>query len=462
MRWPAHLNHLQPGLPIHFLGIGGAGMSGLAELLADRGYRVTGCDVAWSPVLDRLVARDIAVAVGHDERHAQDARLLVVTSAVRAQHPEVAAFAAQRIPIVKRAALLGWLAASYRTIAVAGTHGKSTTCGMIALALDAAGLAPGFAIGAEVRDLGGTSARLPGGNLFVVEADEYDYSFLFLEPDIAVVLNVDHDHPDLFPDRASVARAFRRFLTRLRPGGTAVVSADDPVACAVADELLTRGHRVVTFGETAEAAYRVLPDGALRDPSGTIWPLALAVPGRHNRLNAAAAVAAVVQVGVPLVVAVRALEHFNGVGRRFEEVGIVNGVRVILDYAHHPREIAATIAAARERFPAARLWAVFQPHTYSRTARFLTEFAHALEQADLAVVAEIYAAREQPLAGIDAAALASAIRRIPAIAVPDPMAAAETVGAAMRAGDVVLVLGAGDIWKAAVRLREGHGDADVG
>ncbi len=461
MRWPRHLNWLTVGAPVHFLGIGGSGMSGLAELLAAAGYRVSGCDAVSSPVLEYLAQQGIAVTVGHSPEHAAEADLLVVTSAVRTAHPEVTAFANRRRPIVKRAALLGWLTADYRTIAVAGTHGKSTTSGMIALALEIAGLRPGFAIGATLRDFGGTSARPSCGQYFVVEADEYDYSFLALEPSIAVVLNVDYDHPDLFPDHGTVVRAFRRFLERLRPDGVAVLSADDPVTRTVTHELLAAGRQVLTFGMATDAQYRVLPDGSLRSPDGIEHPLALAVPGWHNRLNAAAAVAAGAAAGVPVPVVLRALSCFRGVGRRFEECGVVEGVPVILDYAHHPREVVATIAAARERYPQARLWAIFQPHTYSRTQLFLDEFAQALEEADMVVVTDVYPARELPIPDVNGRALVQRIRRVPAIAVPDAEAAALTVHAALREGDVVLVLGAGDIWKAAVALREGECNAST-
>ncbi len=435
-------------------------MSGLAELLAQAGYPVSGCDASDSPVLARLAQHGIAVSVGHDTAHAAQADLLVVTSAVRASHPEVTAFAAAGRPVVKRAAVLGWFTSRYRTIAVAGTHGKSTTSAMIALILEEAGLQPGFAIGAAVRDRDGVSARAPSGAFFVVEADEYDYSFLSLEPEVAVVLNVDHDHPDLFPDRASVARAFRRFLQRLRPGGLAVLSADDPTTIEFSRDLARHGCQVVTFGGAETADFRVFPDGSLRDPAGQTWPLTLAVPGWHNRTNAAAAVAAARGIGVAMPTALAALARFSGVGRRFEYLGTVEGAHIIVDYAHHPREVAATIAAARERYPEARVWAVFQPHTYSRTARFLEAFARALEAADMTVVTAVYAAREEPLPGIDGEALARSIRRVPAIAVANPLAAAQVVRSGMRPGDVVLVLGAGDIWKAAVALREGADHVD--
>ncbi len=447
---------------VHFLGIGGAGMSGLAAIAVDRGLRVSGCDAVDSPVLARLQAKGIAVSVGHDPGHADAADLLVVTSAVRASHPEVAAFAGKRRPVVKRAAFLAWLTAPLRTIAVAGTHGKSTTSAMVALILETAGRAPGFAIGAEVPDLGGESARLGKGDLFVVEADEYDYSFLLLEPEIAIVLNVDHDHPDVFPDRASVVRAFRRFLGRLRPTGVAVLSADDDAARALAEELRAAGRQVVTFGLAEDADVRVLPEGVLRTSDGTEHSLALRVPGWHNRTNAAAAVAAAAQLGVPVSVALAALMRFTGVGRRFQEIGTYSRARLIVDYAHHPREVAATIAAARERFPSARIWAVFQPHTYTRTQRFLDEFARALEAADLVVVTDVYAARERPLPGISGEALARRVERVPALAVPDPSAAAATVAAGVGDGDVVLFLGAGDIWRAAEALREGGTDASTG
>lgn len=453
MRWPRHLTHLGPGSALHFLGIGGAGMSGLAELLAGLGYCVSGCDAVASEVLERLDQRGITVTVGHRPEHADLADLLVLTSAASTDHPEIAAFLARRRPVVKRAALLGWLSASSYTIAVAGTHGKSTTSGMITMILEAAGLQPGFLIGAPLRNLDHRSARPGSGVHLVVEADEYDYSFLTLEPEIAVVLNIDHDHPDLFPNLASVTRAFRRFLGRLRPGGTAILSADDPATGQLAQELRAMDHQVLTFGLAKRAQFRVLPDGSLRLPDGQTWPLHLLVPGWHNRTNAAAAVAAATVLGVAPETAFAALAQFTGVGRRFEDWGEINGTRLIVDYAHHPREVAATLAAARECFPGARLWAVFQPHTYSRTAQFLEEFARTLEMADLVVVSEVYAAREKPLAGVSGDILARAIQRVPAIAVNDPQAAAQTIAAAMQPGDVVLVLGAGDIWKTAALLK---------
>ncbi len=444
------LSSLAPPAHVHFVGLGGIGMSGLARMTAQLGYRVSGCDAVDAPLLHVLRAEGIAVQVGHDPRHVEDADLVVVTSAVRAHHPEVAAAAERRRPVVKRAALLGWMTTGATCVAVAGTHGKSTTAGMIALILERAGMSPSFAVGAEVRDLG-TNARLGTGTAFVVEADEYDYSFLHLEPAVAVVLNVEHDHPDLYPTPASVEAAFRRFTERVRPGGTVVLSGDDPGCQRLARSLAERGLRVVTFGMGGQVDWRVTGESApaLRGPAGEYWHLGLQVPGWHNRLNAVAAVAAAAELGVEPESSVRALEAFSGVGRRFELWGQPNGVTVIVDYAHHPSEIRATISAARERFPGSRLWVIFQPHTYSRTRAFFGEFARALGLADEVILTPVYAAREVDPGDVSLERLARRVEPAPARLVADGRAAAEFVAERVAPGDVVLVLGAGDIWQAA-------------
>lgn len=455
LRWPSHLAHLEPPAHVHFVGLGGIGMSGLARMLAQLGYWVSGCDAADAPLLHALRAERIVVSLGHDPAHVEDVDLVVITSAVRADHPEVAAAVARRLPVVKRAALLGWLTAGATCVAVAGTHGKSTTAAMITLILEQSGQPPSFAVGAEVRDFG-TNARLGSGAIFVVEADEYDYSFLHLEPAVAVVLNVEHDHPDLFPTPASVEAAFRRFLERVRPGGTVVLSGDDPGCRRLANTLALCEVCVVTFGTSGQVDWRVTggADVRLVGPDGRAWSLGLRVPGWHNRLNAAAAVAAAAALGVEPETSLRALEEFSGVGRRFELWGEGQGIAVIVDYAHHPSEIRATIAAARERYPSARLWVIFQPHTYSRTRAFFGEFAAALGLADQVILTPVYAAREVDPGDVPLERLALRIEPGPARLAASPRAAAQLVAELVEPGDVVLVLGAGDVWKAAPALLE--------
>ncbi len=435
---------------VHFVGIGGIGMSGLARILSVWGYQVSGSDATASPLLDALAAEGIAVSIGHGAvENAAAADLVVATSAIRPDNPEIAAAELAERPVIKRARLLGALADARRGVAVAGSHGKSTTSGMLVTALRALGADPSFAIGAVVDGPVGSTNAAPGaGAEMVVEADEYDWSFLQLHPDLAIITNVDYDHPDIFPDAETYDRAFADFARGIRPGGTLVIAADDP-GC---QRLMARADwsipaSVVTFGETAEADWRLeaTEDGwRVTGGDDVAVPLSLGVPGRHNKRNAAAALAALVALGYDAAAAATALEGFGGVGRRFEAKGEANGVVVIDDYAHHPREIAATLHAARERFPDARIWAVFQPHTYSRLKALLPDFAASFGAADRVMILDVYAARETESLGVSAADL---ISRLPEGAMPaaDPMAAARALAGVVVRGDVVLTLGAGSI-----------------
>jgi UDP-N-acetylmuramate--alanine ligase len=322
---------------------------------------------------------------------------------------------------------------------------------MAALALDRAGQSPSFAVGATVRELG-TNARLGDGRHFVVEADEYDYSFLWLRPTIAIVTNIEHDHPDIFPDLEAVIDAFQRFVNGIRSGGTLVLSADDPGCRSLLDRLdRDRSYRVVTFGVDAgdwriarqsDAATQVVA------PDGRMFALRLAVPGRHNLLNALAVLAAAEGLAVETETLVPGLEAFGGVSRRFEALLDTSELSVISDYAHHPTEVAATISAARERYRQRRLLAIFQPHTYSRTAALLEEFATALDAADEVVLAEIYRSRETESLGVSSKSVAERMTRPPTLA-GTPEEAARAALRLKRPGDVVLVMGAGDIYRAA-------------
>jgi UDP-N-acetylmuramate--alanine ligase len=435
------------GAAVHFVGIGGAGMVGLARILLAQGYRVTGSDRSDSPTLRMLRDLGAAVHVGHDAAYVGDAALVVISAAVRDENVELAAARARGISVVKRAALLGALANARRCIAVAGTHGKSTTSGMIASILSTLGHDPLFVVGAEIRDLG-TSARNGAGPLAVVEADEYDYSFLHLTPDIAVITNIEHDHPDIFPTVDAYLDAFARFVSLIRAGGTLIVSADDPHSAAMHANGTER-HIPQTVGMSPAANWRLAltADGAmtLTRHGETIGPATLAVAGEHNARNAAMAVAACAAVGVDASEALRTVARYRGVGRRFEVVGAVAGVTVIDDYAHHPTEVRATLAAARSRYPAQRIIAVFQPHTFSRSILYAAAFAEALSHADVAFVTDIYAAREPDPGTIHARDIADAVAGGRGAYTGDLAATVAQIVATVQPGDVVLTLGAGDI-----------------
>jgi len=448
MTEPVAIRLPPPPSPVHFVGIGGAGMNGLARLLIEGGYRVSGSDRADSPALAELRAAGATVFVGHDAAQVRDAALVVITAAVGDENPEVAAARARGIPVVKRAALLGVLANTKRLIAVAGTHGKSTTSGMIALALSRLGADPWYAVGASVRDLG-MSASAGTGIVGVVEADEYDYSFLHLTPVVAVVLNLEHDHPDLFPDMATYAAAFDQFAQRIVSGGVLLVNADEPACHALVARHQERGGRVEKVGYATDADWRltVNADGTtvLSHDSAAVGSLALQVPGEHNLRNAAVAVAACAAVGFDPAATLHAVSGYSGVGRRFELVGEVGGVTVVDDYAHHPTEVRATIAAARGRYPGRRIVAVFQPHTFTRTRLYAAQFGAALGTADVALVSDIYPAREPDPGDIHAT---DVVKHIPNARGKYSNGMIETfvnVHSEVQPGDVVLVMGAGTI-----------------
>ena len=433
---------------IHFVGIGGIGMSGLARILNAWGYAVSGSDATASPLLRELKGEGIAVTIGHsatDEAAAAD--LVVATAAVRPDNPEIAAALAADRPLVKRARLLGALTDARRGVAVAGSHGKSTTSGMIVAALRALGADPSFAIGAVLGGVG-TNAAPGAGEEMVVEADEYDRSFLQLHPHVAVITNVEYDHPDLFPNTDAYDAAFAAFVAGTPPEGTLVIASGD-LGCArlMARHDWSPPRTVVTFGESASADWRLerTKEGwRVTGPDDIAVPLTLGVPGRHNASNATAALAALVALGYDAAAAAAALESFSGVGRRFETKGEACGVLVIDDYAHHPSEIAVTLRGAKERFPDRRLWAVFQPHTFSRLKALLPDFAGSFTDADRVMILDVYAARETDDLGIASADL---VRLLPAgtLSARDPADAARLLTDVVRSGDVVLTLGAGSV-----------------
>ncbi len=442
----------EPPARIHFIGIGGIGMSGLAAVLHELGYVVTGSDSGINAQTEQLAARGVAIQRGHDiTDDAARANLIVITAAVR-DNPEIVAARDAGIPIIKRALLLGLLAQQKTSIAVAGSHGKSTTSGMLVTALDALGSEPSYFVGAVVESSGSNSAWTDGQQI-VVEADEYDRSFWTLHPDIAIVTNIEFDHPDLFTPE-SYDEAFARFAGQIVPGGTLVVRGDDPGVARILPGLAIEPIQVITFGEDAACDWRV----TRKDKNWFVTPrdgqpiaLDLRVPGTHNVMNATAALIVLNCLGFDPVAGAGALSTFGGVGRRFELAGEVAGVTVIDDYAHHPTEIAATLQAARDRFPGRRIWAIFQPHTFSRTRALLDDFATALAVADEIVLLDIYAAREIDDGVVSSADLQRLIgpRARVVRGVPD---VAPAVYPLLQKGDVVLTIGAGDITHAAPAL----------
>jgi UDP-N-acetylmuramate--alanine ligase len=434
--------------PIHFVGVAGAGMSALALIARRRGVAVTGCDT------DLRGAADVARAgarlwQGHDAGHVAGARAVVYTAAVPPDHPELVAARAAGLPVIRRAEALQLAVGQGRVVAIAGTHGKTTTTAMTTEALAAAGRHPTGIAGGRVAKWGG-NARLDGGEVFVVEADEYDKAFLALEPTIAVVGNVEVDHLECYDGSvAELEGAFAEFAGRAH---RALFGGDDAGAVRVAGQV-TVPRWIVGVGRHADlriadvARDRQGSRAQLALPDGRAVELRLAVPGLHNVRNAAMAIGAVLALGADVEPALAALAQFPGVARRFEAVGEARGVTIVDDYAHHPSEVVATIAAARQRFPEGRLVAVFQPHLFSRTQRQGEALGIALAAADQVVVTEIYAAREQPIAGVSGRVVAEAARRagVPVDWIPDRASLAERLSGMVASGDVVLTLGAGDI-----------------
>ena len=439
---------------VHFMGIGGAGMSALALIARRRGVAVSGCDVDPSGAAD-LSALGVMVSQGHDGAHLAGARAVVVTAAVPPGHPELQRARDLGILIVPRKVALAELIQGAQAVGIAGTHGKTTTTVMTTEALTAAGLNPTGIAGGRVSSWGG-NARVAGDDLFVVEADEFDQAFLTLYPTVAVVNNVEPDHLECYGTMDALENAFVEFAGRAR---IVIACADDPGARKVAERV---GKTVRTFGLAGDADLRITdvvqrPD---RTEARIVWgdgrsvALRLQVPGLHNLRNAVAALGVADALGAPLEPAAAALGEFTGVGRRFERLGEFSGIAVVDDYAHHPSELAATLSAARQAFPGRRLVAVFQPHLYSRTAAHGQAMGEALAAADLVIVTEIYPAREQPIAGVSGRQVADAAKRAGADAHFEPTRTevGKTVYRALRAGDVVLTLGAGDITRVAPEL----------
>jgi UDP-N-acetylmuramate--alanine ligase len=446
--------------PIHLMGIAGAGMSALALIARHRGVALTGCDSDTSgPGIADLTALGVRVSQGHDPSHVDGARAVIVTAAVSPNHPELARARALNIPVVRRADALAELVSGggARLVAVAGTHGKTTTTVMTTEALSAAGRNPTGLAGGRVASWGG-NARIGGDDLYVVEADEYDKAFLSLRPTVAVVNNVEADHLECYGSVEALEAAFVEFADRAQ---RVIIGADDVGADRVALRLQAPVWRV-GLGPTADVrirAVRLEPGGSratISMPGGDLVELQLAVLGMHNVRNAAAALAALHALGADVQAGVQALSAFHGVGRRFERLGEERGVAVVDDYAHHPTEVAATLASARQAYPGRRIVAVFQPHLYSRTALHGEALGKALAAADVVVVAPIYGAREQPLDGITHHLVVRGATRAGAatVAVRDRSGLTPHIARAVRDGDVVFTMGAGDVTRVGPELLE--------
>jgi UDP-N-acetylmuramate--alanine ligase len=446
---------------VHMVGIGGAGMSGIARILLDRGGQVSGSDAKESRGVRALRARGALIRIGHDASSLDllpgGATAVITThAAIPKTNPELVEARRRGIPVVLRPAVLAKLMAGRTTLMVTGTHGKTTTTSMLIVALQHCGRDPSFAVGGELGEAG-TNAHHGSGDCFVAEADESDGSLLEYTPNVAVVTNIESDHLDFFGSSDAYTAVFDSFAERLAPGGALVICTDDPGAAALAKRTAALGIRVLTYGSGSDGL-----DGTLvsweQQGTGAVaqvqlhdethpWVMRLSVPGRHMALNALGALLAAIEIGAPADCVLDGLAGFEGVRRRFELIGTAASVRVFDDYAHHPTEISATLDAVRtllEQSGSGRSLVVFQPHLYSRTKAFAAEFGHALDAADQVFVLDVYGAREQPLAGVSGASVAEHVSA-PVQYLPDMSAVAVAVAEAAGPGDVVVTMGAGDV-----------------
>ncbi|MEY4763603.1 MAG: hypothetical protein RI907_276 [Pseudomonadota bacterium] len=456
---------------IHFVGIGGAGMSGIAEILHNLGYTVSGSDQSDSATSRRLASLGIQVHVGHDAAHIEGAEAVVTSTAVKGDNPEVIAARAKRIPVVPRAVMLAELMRLRKGIAIAGTHGKTTTTSLVTSILTEAGVDPTFVIGGKLHSAGANSA-LGSGEFIVVEADESDASFLNLMPIMAVVTNIDADHMDTYGhDFAKLKQAFVDFLHRMPFYGSAILCADDPGVRSIIP-LISRPIITYGFGEDAQVRavnVQALPGGQMRFTvqrrNGVVMPdleVTLNLPGQHNVLNALAAIAVATEIELADAPMAKALGEFTGVGRRFQRYGDHPAAEggsftLIDDYGHHPVEMAAVISAARGAFPGQRLVLAFQPHRYTRTRDCFEDFVKVLGTSDAVLLTEVYAAGEAPIVAADGRALTRAVRvagKVEPVFVDDVAALPDAITQNAKAGDVVICMGAGSIGTVAAKVAE--------
>jgi UDP-N-acetylmuramate--alanine ligase len=437
---------------IHFVGIGGAGMSGIAEVLINLGYKVSGSDLKESEVTQRLKGLGASIFIGHQALNMDGAHVVVTSTAVDSSNPEVVAAKAKGIPVIPRIEMLAEIARLKYTIAIAGTHGKTTTTSMVAAVLQAGGLDPTVIVGGRLKHLN-SGARMGQGEYLVAEADESDGSFLKLSPALSVITNIDNDHLDYYKTFENICNAFVQYANHIPFYGCTIVCLDDPQVRA---QLPRMTRRVITYGTDAKAMVRA--KGISVDTNGTSFEVMeadkslgrvhLVVPGQHNVLNALAAVIIGLELGIPFADIAQGLGGFEGVGRRMEIKGESNGFTVIDDYGHHPTEVRATLAALKERYAKRRLVVIFQPHRYTRTEALAKDFAESFKNSDQVYLMDIYPAGEKPIKGVTSDLILKPLQKIhsSAHALP-PSTTPDQFREQLKPGDVVLTLGAGDVWK---------------
>lgn len=442
---------------VHFIGIGGSGLSAIARFMLESGYTVSGSDRQLTPITEQLQQAGARIVIGHHPDHIVGADMVVRSSAVRDDNAEVIAAQASGIPVLKRADLFVHLTESRQVIAVAGTHGKTTTTAMLSWVFTSIGLDPSFIIGGISQNLG-TNAHFGKSDFFIVEADEYDRMFLGLRPRVAVVTNVEYDHPDCFPTPEDYFQAYEKFVLGIEEKGILVASADDPGSARLCQQHDLRDLNVITYGIRSNSgeikpAYQA-KDLVLNEKGGyrfnlykynqRVAEVSLQATGEHNVHNAVATLAVADQLGLSIGESTRSLADFQGTGRRFEVRGEVAGIIVIDDYAHHPSEIRATLAGARSRFIGRSIWSVWQPHTYSRTQLFFDDFANAFKDADHVLVTEVYGAREKSSTGFSAKRIVEVMDHPDAHFISGVKEVTEYLLNKLKSGDVLLVLSAGD------------------
>jgi UDP-N-acetylmuramate--alanine ligase len=439
-------------LKVHFIGIGGAGMSGIARIMLAKSVDVSGSDAHDSQMLLSLKTLGAKIYIGHDAAQVKHAQLVVVSAAISESNPELVEAKKLGIPIASRASALAWLLKEKSSIAIAGTHGKTTTTAMLTVALQSAGEDPSFAIGGTINSAG-TNAHSGSGKFFVVEADESDGSFLAYKPTAAIITNIEMDHVDHFSSEAQLFAAFNDFINSIQPGGALILCGDDAGCQQI---LKTTDHpksKVITYGQAPENDFQLTRVNLLPNTSSAlilhngrkVGELNLVVPGIHNLLNALAAFAAASVLGASVDQLLTGLASFSGTRRRFELKGEVNGIKVIDDYGHHPTELFVTLTAARNLVGAGKLYVVFQPHRYSRTAAFAKEFAKVLDLADFVYLLEVYAASEAPIEGVSSLLISKAMNQNKTKFEPSMLQVVIEVANAAKPGDLIIILGAGDV-----------------
>lgn len=434
---------------IHFVGIGGSGMSGIAEVLINLGHNVSGSDLKKTDITEHLKAIGAKIFIGHDEKNIKNAEVVVTSTAVSKSNPEVVAALKNKIPVIPRIEMLAELARLKYAVTIAGTHGKTTTTSLTALILDEGGLDPTIVIGGKLKNLK-TSARLGRGEFIVAEADESDGSFLKLSPVITVVTNIDNDHLDYYGDMDNLKAAFIRHINSIPFYGAAIICADNKLVKEIIPKI-TR--KYVTYGLTGEPDIKAKNIKALKDCTGfdvmykgkKAGNVCIKIPGKHNILNSLASIGVGLWLGIPFNLIAKAINSFDGVGRRLEIKGEKNGITVIDDYGHHPTEVAATLNAIKHFWPKRKLWVLFQPHRYTRTKQLFKEFGKSFCAADNVKVLDIYPAGEKPIEGVTSDLILESLKKNKCRA--EKFGDIKTFSGEVKPGDIVLTLGAGDVWK---------------